>query len=543
MADKIALNFSLVDDPKAYTLYKGLQKAGIEPEEVDAGYRVTNYAGLHCKGDVDHCVKGAGDGSIEAMEVYEYAFENYRDYQKLIEATFDRPLPWVLDDLDPKTKFDDEEIRPRVQDAIDTLEKILKKKKVKEGTEKHDELMALGLFWFASTPDIADVADNSDYFEGLTESLVKSGLGKFQDYLRENGGLYVGDPEEQFVSNTAIDALELDEGNCLERSHILYGVFSMAGLDPDFVIARVSEKDVGHKGVPELLRDKFDGLAAEMGAKIPGLNHIYVELEIGGKRRLFDPALTMTDVEYSTTYTLSSRQYFSYFFNQLGNDQLKKNNMPEAEALYMQSLEIDPLCASSLMGLGGVYTSSLLDKKIESSLSPLGAPKVEELYKKALKYYDASISIDPNVSPAFFGRGLLNLYVGKFSQAEEDFTECLKLEPKNYSDILKHLRIKYDALWGPDAEISGAIKDDTNSSPGRIISFFMLAKLLWNVGNREAARKELAVLADCLEFVDKPSKTTTEFFRGIIERVPGDIAADKKIAKQLKILKGKVGMK
>ena len=148
------INFTEESNSLAYGLYQDLLEAGVSCDDLDYGYNVTNYTGIHCPEKIAKaCVKGSGDEIIEASEVLEYALSHYERYRGIIEGRLGNPLPWVLDDLDPATESD-VKIRERVQSAIDELKRIIKEKGIKEGSERYKEMLAAGLCWFVAAPHI-----------------------------------------------------------------------------------------------------------------------------------------------------------------------------------------------------------------------------------------------------------------------------------------------------------------------------------------------------------------------------------------------------
>ncbi len=229
--------FTEADNDKAYKLYQSLSKQGVICEDMDQGVSVNNLNGKECpKADAKSCIVGAHDGKVDATEVFEFAFDRYEKYQKIIEGTLEQKLPWVLDDLDPTTSFD-AEVRAKVQGAIDKIKGILKSNGVKEGSEEFKEKLAVGLFYLAETPHQDSIRQNKELFavrfEEESKELDKIGLGEFRKYLMEHGGFRVDG--NNTAELTALEALKYKQGECTENSKILFSIYKIAGFIPVFI--------------------------------------------------------------------------------------------------------------------------------------------------------------------------------------------------------------------------------------------------------------------------------------------------------------------
>ncbi len=213
-------------NPLAYGLYQDLSKLGVLCADMDQGYNVTNYAGKYCADKAARgCIQSKGDGVVGAEEVLEYALDRYEKYRQVIEGRLGSPLPWVLDDLDPKTPFD-AKIRDKVNAAISELKKIITSKGIKEGTSEYNEKLAAGLTWFVATPAADSIAkfQLDPSFQLFKKRIENDGLIIFLEYLEANGGLRVGvDYSEEY---TALQALDLKRGDCTEMSKILFAGLS-----------------------------------------------------------------------------------------------------------------------------------------------------------------------------------------------------------------------------------------------------------------------------------------------------------------------------
>lgn len=215
--------------PLAHGIYQDLNKLGVSCESMDQGYNVTNYAGKYCADKTArNCILSKGDGVVGSDEVLEYALNNYDKYRQMIEGRLGSPLPWVLDDLDPNTKFD-AEIRAKVDAAIIELKKIITSKGITEGSPKYKEKLAAGLLWFVAAPAADAIAmgraHGNPWIQLLEKGVENDGLKDFLNYLDVNGGLRVeGDDSEE---HSALEALNKKKGTCTEMSKILFAALKM----------------------------------------------------------------------------------------------------------------------------------------------------------------------------------------------------------------------------------------------------------------------------------------------------------------------------
>lgn len=177
------VNVDAKTNPLANGIYQDLNKLGVSCEIMDQGYNVTNYAGKYCADKTArNCILSKGDGVVGSDEVLEYALNHYDKYRQVIEGRLGSPLPWVLDDLDPKSTFD-ADIRAKVNAAIGELKKIITSNGITEGSPEYKEKLAAGLTWFVAAPatDIISRgrAKGSTWFQLLDEGMKNDGLRDF----------------------------------------------------------------------------------------------------------------------------------------------------------------------------------------------------------------------------------------------------------------------------------------------------------------------------------------------------------------------------
>lgn len=287
------LSFTRKEHWIACDLYDALLKNGVAPEAMDTGYAVANYNGLQC-GDPKQrsCIRGFGDGRLDAEEVIEFALNDYKRYQKLIEGVLGRPLPWVFDDLDPKTD-DDAKVREKA-DAVIAL--------ARDATKGDRAAMLMMLYAFTAFPkesltstidSIIEEKKNDSTFDpekarGVRKLITDKGTLKIR--YDDNGR-----------EDTALKALEIGAGQCTEQANILFALLERAGYAPYYVFV-----DLAREEVP-LIEPYLDERRLKE-------KHVCLGVDIGGQTYLLDPMfppLINERVPYKHYMPLGLRQYLS----------------------------------------------------------------------------------------------------------------------------------------------------------------------------------------------------------------------------------------
>ncbi|MBI3540915.1 MAG: hypothetical protein HY073_02085 [Deltaproteobacteria bacterium] len=236
MANECRVGFTSSSNDIATKLYESLTQKGLTCRDLDEGHVETDFSGDVCPqkedGEIKSCVVGLRDNRLEAADVFEYAMNHYEKYQREIEKSLGRPLPWALDDLDPATT-EDADLRGKIQGVIDVMRKILATKGISVGSEKYQEILATGLYYLTVVGKKEELQKIPREFNQATRELEEIGLVQYREYLRNHGGLrfdasYVGE-------RSALEAYRQNRGKCSERSSLLFGIFRQAGLKPFFV--------------------------------------------------------------------------------------------------------------------------------------------------------------------------------------------------------------------------------------------------------------------------------------------------------------------
>lgn len=546
---KCELGFTAKDNPSAYKLYEGLIGAGVARADMDIGYNVTNYAGIHCpKADDRSCVKSAGDDVISPEEVFEYALGDYEKYRGIIEGVIQRPIPWVLDDLNPATTFD-ADIRKRVQETINCLKGILSKNGVKEGTEAYKENLAVGLFWFVTSPDKEALkkaleggykdektnARRQAVLGSMRAELESNGLGDFWGYLVRNGGLRVeGDYSSEF---TALEALERRQGECTEKSKILFGIFRMAGLDPVFVLEE-KNKLIEDSSSNPLTRYFVD----ELNSIPPGMTHLCIGHVFAGRLRLLDPSFFNSNAVYKAYHLLSLRQYLSSDITNNGVVWSKKGERDKAIADYSKAVEIDPRNYMAYTNRGNVWKDKgEWDKAIAAfskalSSNPQGAEayygrgvceREKREYDKSLADFSSAVKNDSKHLGGYLNLGLVHTIMSRYGEAVSNFAEAFRLDGGDFNGSFNYLPDYLMSHWKKENGMSGLLsafdKDGGGVDLARVTAGFILSYALWRAGHKDTARGEFGNLSAAISFKNPPSPIIGKFFKQMLDAMPPDM--------------------
>lgn len=521
--DNTTLDFKEDDNPLAYELYQGLLKEGVKPSEMDIGYSVINYDGIHCsEKEAKSCIKDANNQKIKPEEVFEYALNNDLRFQKLLEKTLGDPLPCVLDDLDPTTPFD-AGVREKVNNTIGELRNILLKQGFKKDTDAYKERLAVGLFWFVTLPPKDQFDTDSIIFKFAVSELDKSGLGEFKNHLKKEGGLRIKFRADELTpigvpEYTALESLQNNNGDCSEHTNILYAVFRMAGLEPQFVAVNLTTSDANTLGGPDELRSLFaNGIkeflntAEKMDFTYMDFNHSCIGLIVGERLRLFDSMHFQSDAKYARHQSISERYYSTLIYANQTAHYLKNNEIDKAKSTSIKSIAIDSMNPLSHYNLGFLnYKTGLLDKAMANSTQ--------------------AITLYPSFSDPYLLRGAIYLKKGYIDKATLDFTQYLKLEPTEYEKVYQYITEDYTALKWKNDPRTEAFTDDIISPLFPIYKYeaiFMMSGILWEAGNKNAARKELDKIADGFHVDEEgASEFTINFFEDMFKYLPADMQED-----------------
>jgi tetratricopeptide (TPR) repeat protein len=109
----------------------------------------------------------------------------------------------------------------------------------------------------------------------------------------------------------------------------------------------------------------------------------------------------------------------------LGELYLKQKKTDEAEKVFLQGLTVEDRSAQGHLGLARVYWATASGIKDETQARPL----LEKAYEQVKKALD----LEPNMAQAHLVKGNLLLRVRRAADAEHEFEEYLRLDPKGAS--------------------------------------------------------------------------------------------------------------
>jgi len=337
---------------RAYEILKGDKYRGVTLEDLDAG--------CHQKEEI----VGAGDRKVEACEVYEYALDHYKDHRRAADLIARGTVPWVLDDLDPTTKFD-ADIRKKVDHAIGALKASPALKDLDPASNEYRDKLAFGLFYFVSFPDrpIRGKAAKKRW-EELTRELRVLGLHDFQTYLFQEGGLGIHQFKQRApVSKNiaALDSLEEKEGGSSAKANLLYAVFEMAGLEPFFI------------QIPYRAGDAHQDFRVEKGprtqATIYTTDYKGIGIPMGGSHQLFHPHAMLTLRSYAEHLQYDSlRYYLSVILHQVGNSfEEHYGDSVKAQEYLRASIELSPKNTNHYVSLAIMQNGAEKEKTLRAA--------------------------------------------------------------------------------------------------------------------------------------------------------------------------------
>ena len=361
--------------------------------------------------------------------------------------------------------------------------------------------MALGLFWLVAkwaNPNGKDIDD-----------LKKYGLYEFYLNLDKNPWITV---LERRNTLTALEALEKGEGDCGEISKILFAVFSMAGLDPQFVFVNLIQKNVlgvWSKGSQSGLIEQKDYFT----------DHLCLGLEVGGRLRLFDAAQNNTDAQYSEHYPLTLRQSLAGYYEQIG---VVTNDKAVSQSYFEKALLIDPDDIRTHHALG----YALFDNDPD----------------QALYHFTQVINLFPSYSPAYIGRAGLWFKKGNVGKAIKDLAQSVKLEELDditldeiYGAIVVYAceKWRHDPIYAHVAEVFENI-GGLNIEGVEIQ--FLKAAILWEAGKEDKARDKIKDIFSGFDPDAQTSSNFAKYLKEIVNHLPVDMLKDKAVWKEVSVV-------
>jgi tetratricopeptide (TPR) repeat protein len=437
------------NDTVVKDVYQDLRRLGVTDSQLDRGCNVMKYQSA-----TPQMVKlFEGNKTNEACEIYEYALDqhyaftkfnnkgdyldpvNQAAYANIVKRFSKSAIPWSLDDNDPSTDFD-KIIRDKIFNQIGIIKDILAQQNIQPDSEDYNEKLAIGLWALVCLPPfpVKELFNNLNLFpesherkvkETISRSeqeLKKNGLENYWELLSEKGGM--GLLNDEGVEMTALEALSKSQGNCTELSKILFAVFRMVNLDPQFMWV-------------DPTKSKDPWLAAAIEEQ-PSYDHVDVALKFHGRWRQFDAAMIDPDAQNPESIPACLRQFLSEDFQNRGI------NLPNQWEIFTQALQIDENNTSARNGRAlllyrqGKYSEAQREAQISLDTNPKDSRtwdlmgtilKDQGEYGKSLSCFDKSIELNKSFSFPYYNRGAVLQKLKKPDLALKDFSKAYELSP------------------------------------------------------------------------------------------------------------------
>ena len=142
---------------------------------------------------------------------------------------------------------------------------------------------------------------------------------------------------------------------------------------------------------------------------------------------------TELTAELTSSSTQNSQAYENYLKGKEQYYTYTEEGFRKAVKYYNSALELDPNYALAYAELAGAY-AQLYNTTKEVTFKDIGFKSVEK-----------ALSINPDLAEAYKARGVLNAYTGQGIKALEDYLKAVDLKP-GYSDVIANIGYRYFAF-------------------------------------------------------------------------------------------------
>ncbi len=375
--------------------YQEIKRLGVAEEVLDQG----------CFQKKRHL--GKQDRLLSACEVFNYVLEDFQKFSELDQGMEISVLPWVLDDNDPKTDFD-EKIRKRIDATIQSLKAHPELKDLDPNSDEFKIKLATALMYFADFPKTPQATPwQLPQIRERTAELREIGLASFQEELFKKGGLGASELKEEprtHLVSMALEALEnpLTRGTDITKANVLFAVFERAGLLPKFYYTPMKYTD------PLNDREFVKG-----NTTVHLENNVVVGIPLKDGPRVFNLKTLDSNGEYPEITPGNLADYLGHNLRTKGYEILLNTGQTKpALRLLMLSLELTPNNPASHSNVG-----IILEK----------AGKLEE----AEKAYRDAIRLDPKFPWGLINMARLHERKGKFAEAVSLYYHAFLADPEN----------------------------------------------------------------------------------------------------------------
>jgi len=419
---------------EVYKLYLRAKRLVATDSSLDVGCNKIFYSKT---GDPTQRPWGKEDKKIQACEVYEHILDRWdlnEDYNALAEGLTEKPIPWSLDYLGPKTK-EDAKIQKKAKAAIAFLDETLHKQKIEPASETYHERRILGLLYLVAYPgennmkglseniaemqreknpnvleknELAESIMARGYYEKLAIRAAQGGLHEYMDYLEREGSFFLRHRGRE--ERTALEAIKTQTGECTENSKVLYALLNKAGYNPHFFFVDIWKTQ--HPGLKYFLQEN------------PLYDHVAIGFQHEGKDYTLDPSLPDPDIRYEgAKIPLTLRQYLALDYSNQGMPYYNADppQFASAERAFKKGLQFEDSFIAPYLNMSNLLHRGAYDIADQDE-------KIKQL-EKALKYINRAISINPAESRSYFQRAKTQMSLGNIENALLDIEEAIKLNP------------------------------------------------------------------------------------------------------------------
>jgi tetratricopeptide (TPR) repeat protein len=182
-------------------------------------------------------------------------------------------------------------------------------------------------------------------------------------------------------------------------------------------------------------------------------------------------------------------------------EQQMAGNIPEAERLYLEALDIDPDNFDALHLLGMMahqigrndIAAELIESALQSKASPVAFNNLGQVYRalgqteEATRCYREAIALNPHYLTAFNNLGAILQESGKAAEAESVYRQALAMRP-DFVEVWCNLANALQDLGKPE-EAEQACRKALSINPGFAAAHNILGGALQNLGRLDEAEQ------------------------------------------------------
>lgn len=495
-------------DSLAGKVYQQLKLNGVKDSEFDQGCGKRSY---DKDGKMKHTGGGENNKKLAYCEAMGLSLNRWKEFPEIASMITGKPIPWSLDDFDPKTT-PDEKIRARFQQTIQFLDQLLQKKGFKPESKEYDGRMVWGLTYrVVVTEHLLSFLDPSknqsinkwlrgkfrDEIKRIRQELISLDMKEYWHYLKKDSlKEWKSDHSKEYP---ALLALEKGIGDCTEQSKVLYAVLEMAGYSPRFV---------------EIDRWASDHWVINLANIIdPYYGHVAVGVQFKNWHMLLDPALFAVNPPHHGYSPLNVRQYFALdVSNQAGGPALGEKKGKVSMEKIDFAVRLDGTLPIPLMNRSKTWLKqeknpekAMEDARKLLKINPndaFGHALMGNIYyaqrkwDQSLQSVNKAIELNSEVSLFYVDRADIWFNKGNVAMAEKDLKKALELNPQRWNEhIIENLSKFYKKIrhqvYGQNISGALAIKRELGMDPTEMTAKVILISWLVELEAYEFAEPHL----------------------------------------------------